>query len=726
MQEFEEIRKIREAEGYVPRTKHFNSDGGAKYTNRLFLESSPYLLQHAHNPVDWYPWGDEAFAEAKRLNRPVFVSFGYSTCHWCHVMEEESFEDEEIAKYLNENYISIKVDREERPDIDTIYMSAVQAITGSGGWPLNVWLTPERKPFYGGTYFPARDGDRGAVTGFLTVLKKLKEVYDSRQDQIAETSLQLTRIIQKTLKPVSGKTMPGAELIHQAVEYYKNSFDPVYGGMKGAPKFPSSLPVRLLLRYHRRTQDENALNMVSITLEKMEDGGMYDHVGGGFHRYSTDGKWLVPHFEKMLYDNALLVMDYLEGYQVTGKEDFKRVTEEILNYVSLDMASPEGAFYSATDADSITPSGEREEGYYFTWTPEELERILGEERYGIVKRYYSVGPDSIFEGRYILNRTEKRKDIADDLGISEKELLTVINESKKLLYQERNKRPLPLRDEKIITSWNGLMISAFARAGLILGNQQYIDCAIKAAQFILDQLFINGKLYRSYKDDQAKHNAYLEDYAFLISALIDLYEATFDVTWLQKAIEMEAVMAEAYEDNDGGGFFMIGRDHEELIAREKPSYDGATPSGNSIAILSMLRLNDFTGRGGYRERSEKALRAFLGSGQANPAAMSEMLVALDYFLDKSKEIIVVAPEEKDEGLNSFMEAFRKEYIPNRILAVVKEGEDLEIQAEIIPLLKDKIASKGNATAYVCESGSCELPTTEKEMFTEQIRKADKY
>jgi len=726
MQEFEEIRKIREAASYVPRTKHFNPDGGAKYTNRLFLESSPYLLQHAHNPVDWHPWGDEAFAEAKRLNRPVFVSFGYSTCHWCHVMEEESFEDEEIAKYLNANYISIKVDREERPDIDTIYMSAVQAITGSGGWPLNVWLTSERKPFYGGTYFPARDGDRGAVTGFLTVLKKLKEVYDSRQDQIAETSLQLTGIIQKTLKPVSGKTMPDAELIHQAAEYYKNSFDPVYGGMKGAPKFPSSLPVRLLLRYYRRTQDKHALNMASITLEKMADGGMYDHVGGGFHRYSTDDKWLVPHFEKMLYDNALLVMDYLEGYQVTGKVEFKRIAEEILNYVRLDMTSPEGAFYSATDADSITPSGDREEGYYFTWTPEELEQILGPERYRVIKRYYSVGPASIFEGRHILNRTEYHKDIADDLGMLEEELLTVINESKKLLYQERNKRPLPLRDEKVITSWNGLMISAFARAGLILGNQQYTDCAIQAAQFILEQLYINNKLYRSYKDGQAKHNAYLEDYAFFISSLIDLYEATFDIAWLQKAIEVESVMAEAYEDNDSGGFYMTGRDHEQLIAREKPSYDGATPSGNSIAILSMLRLNDFTGRDGYRERSEKALRAFLGSGQANPAAMSEMLVALDYFLDKSKEIIVVAPEEKGKGLNSFMEAFRKEYIPNRVLAVVKEGEDLEVQAEIIPLLKDKIASKGNTTAYVCESGSCELPTSEHDIFAEQIGKADKY
>ncbi|MBW1846882.1 MAG: thioredoxin domain-containing protein [Deltaproteobacteria bacterium] len=310
-------------------------------------------------------------------------------------------------------------------------------------------------------------------------------------------SFQLTGIIQKTLKPVSGKTMPGAELIHQAAEYYKKDFDPVYGGMKGAPKFPSSLPIRLLLRYHRRSQDEDALNMASITLKKMADGGMYDHVGGGFHRYSTDDKWLIPHFEKMLYDNALLAMDYLEGYQVTGEEGFRCVAEEILNYVKTDMTSPEGAFYSATDADSITPSAEREEGYYFTWTPEELEQILGPERYRVVKRYYAVGPDSIFEGRHILNRTKNHKDIVDDLGMSEEELFAVIDESKKLLYQERNKRPLPLRDEKIITSWNGLTVSAFARAGLILENSQYVDCAIRAVQFIFNHLYSDGKLYRS-------------------------------------------------------------------------------------------------------------------------------------------------------------------------------------------------------------------------------------
>lgn len=726
MNSFEEIREKREAEGYVPRTKHLGPDRWAKYTNRLFLESSPYLLQHAHNPVDWYPWGDEAFEEAKKLNRPVFVSFGYSTCHWCHVMEEESFEDEEIAEYLNANYISIKVDREERPDIDAIYMSAVQAIAGGGGWPLNVWLTPDRKPFYGGTYFPARDGDRGAATGFLTVLKRLKDVYDVKKEQIDEASLQLTGHIQKTLAPVRGDTLPGAEAIHQTVNFYKEQYDSVYGGMNGAPKFPSSLPIRLLLRYYRRTQDDHVLTMASHTLMKMASSGMYDHVGGGFHRYSTDEKWRVPHFEKMLYDNALLVMDYLEGYQVTGNELFRRTATEILDYVIKDMTSSGGAFYSATDADSKMPDGKNAEGYYFTWTADELKRKLGPEKYAVVKQYYSVGPDSLFEGRYILHRKEDEKDIAGDLGISEQDLLGSITEAKKLLYGERNQRPLPIRDEKILTSWNGLMISAFAKAGLVLDDQRYVECAIRAVQFILSHLYVNGNLYRSFKDNQAKHNAYLEDYAFFIAALIDLYEATFDISWLQKAVEMNAVMTELYEDHDSGGFFMTGKHHEALIAREKPSYDGATPSGNSIAICNLLRLSDYTGNIRYREQAEKAFKMFLGSKESNPIALSEMLIALDYYLDKPKEITFVVPGKEEKGFEEYLKVFRKEYIPNRILAAVKEGKDIEAQTQVVPLLKGKISQKENTTVYVCESGACGLPLTDPKMFVEQMRSVVKY
>ncbi|UCD91396.1 MAG: thioredoxin domain-containing protein, partial [Desulfobacterales bacterium] len=415
-----EFMKMKQSRGkrYTLRTKHLRPDGWAKYTNRLFLESSPYLIQHAHNPVNWYPWGDEAFETAKKLNRPVLLSVGYSTFHWCHVMEEESYEDEEIARFMNKFYVAIKVDREERPDIDAIYMRAVQAMTGRGGWPLNVWLTHEKKPFFGGTYFPARDGDRGIRTGFLTILSRAKEFYGAEKIRVEEIGQNLTRIIQDSLNVKTGDRLPSADLMHQAIKYYKQSFDPIYGGLARAPKFPSSLPVRLLLRYYRRTGDQEVLHMAKFTLEQLAAGGIYDHVGGGFHRYSTDRQWLVPHFEKMLYDNALLIMAYVEGYQTTGDENFKRVVKEILNYIERDMTSPNGAFYSATDADSLDPEGHQEEGYFFTWSPEELEKALGKDRAEIVKRYFAVAPPGNFAGRHILHTPKPAAEVAKALKIS--------------------------------------------------------------------------------------------------------------------------------------------------------------------------------------------------------------------------------------------------------------------------------------------------------------------
>lgn len=724
LNKFEKMRKIR-GKGYRPRTRHKRLDGWAKYTNRLFLESSPYLIQHAHNPVNWYSWSDKAFETAKKLNRPVLLSVGYSTCHWCHVMEEESFEDEEIARYMNENYIVIKVDREERPDIDAIYMSAVQAITGRGGWPLNVWLTPDKKPFYGGTYFPARDGDRGAGIGFLTLLKRLKEVYDTQQSRVEKSSQQLTRTIQQMLRPKTGNRLPGEDIMHQAIGYYKRSFDPVYGGISGAPKFPSSLPIRFLFRYFRRTGNEKILHIAKFSLEKMASGGIYDHVGGGFHRYSTDKRWFAPHFEKMLYDNALLIMAYLEGYQVTGDEKFKRIAKEILRYVKRDMTSPDGAFYSATDADSLTPSGHREEGYFFTWTPEELEKVLGKQRAKVVKKYYSVGLLSNFEGRHILNTPKMAAEVAESLNISIAQLRTAIEESKELLYQQRSRRPHPLRDEKILTAWNGLMISALSRTGLILGESQYVERAATAAQFILDKLYIKNRLYRSYKDNRARHKAYLDDYAFFIAALLDLYEGTNDILWLEKAIEIDVVLEKNYEDKKNGGFLMTSNDHEELLAREKPSYDGAEPSGNSIAILNLLRLSEFTTKESYRERAEKALKSFSGTLTSNPVALSEMLLAVDFYLDKPKEIIIVAPKGKKGAADLLLAEFRKQFLPNRILTVVTEGKKLKSHAKFMPLVKSKFAQNGKATAYVCERGICELPTSDPKVFAQLIRKVEK-
>ena len=724
LKKIEEMRKIR-GENYKPRTKHILSDGWAKYTNRLFLESSPYLLQHAHNPVNWYPWGDEAFETAKMLNRPVLLSVGYSTCHWCHVMEEESFEDEEIARYLNKNYIAIKVDREERPDIDAIYMSAVQALTGRGGWPMTVWLTPDRKPFYGGTYFPARDGDRGAGIGFLTLLKKVNEGYHTKQDIVVESSQQLTNAIQKMLSSETGDQLPVEDVLHKAINYYRDRFDPVYGGIKGNPKFPSSFPVRMLFRYYRRTGDNEILKMAKLTLDNMAAGGIYDHVGGGFHRYSTDEQWLVPHFEKMLYDNALLIMGYLEGYQITGDENLRQIAIDILRYVKRDMTSPDGAFYSATDADSLNQEGHLEEGNFFTWTPEELEEVLSKDQDRIVKKYYSVGFTPDFGGRHILNTIESTNDFSDRLKMSGEKLAGIIEESKEILYQARSHRPPPLRDEKILTAWNGLMISAHARAGLILGESKYIDRAVKAAQFVLKNLYIKNRLFRSYKDNTARHNAYLDDYAFLIASLLDLYEATYDTTWLEKAMALDGVLEKYYEDKRIGGFFMTSNDHEDLIAREKPAYDGALPSGNSIAVLNLLRLGEFTNIDRYKKRAEKALMSFLGTLNSNPVALSEMLLAVDFFLDSPKEIIVVTPEGEKGKADPFLFEFRKQFLPNRILAVISEGKDLQYHAKVIPLVKGKIAREKKVTAYVCEEGTCKLPTSDPNVFASQIKSVKK-
>lgn len=706
---------------YRPRTRHLINNGSAKYTNRLFLESSPYLLQHAHNPVNWYPWGDEAFEAAAKLKRPILISIGYSTCHWCHVMEEESFEDEEIAKFLNENYIAIKVDREERPDVDSIYMAAVQALTGRGGWPMTVWLTPERKPFYGGTYVPARDGDRGVPVGFLTLLTKLKGIYDAQPDEVFQQSQQLTNIISNSLSQTASENkLPSAKVLHDAFLFYKSDFDPFYGGLSQAPKFPSSLPIRFLLRYHRRSSNEEALEMATLTLKKMAAGGMYDHVGGGFHRYSTDKEWLVPHFEKMLYDNALLAIDYLEAYQVTHEDIFLRVTKEILRYVKRDMTSRDGSFYSATDADSLTSNAHREEGYYFTWTSNELDEVLDSETSKIVKNYFAVTDSGNFEGRNILHTPEDETDIANKFKVSTKRLRTVVTNAKETLYKVRNSRPLPIRDEKILTAWNGLMISAYARAGLILGEQEYIESAVMAAEFIKMHLFEKGRLFRSYKDGMRKHKAYLDDYAFYIAALLDLYEATHNIDWLNFGIELDKTLAKHYEDNSDGGFFMTSDDHEKLLVREKPFYDGAEPSGNSVAILNLLRLFEFTTDDSYRKRADKAFMAAYRTLVERPTALSEMTLAVDFYLDNAKEIVIVVPEGLKVDEEHFMKEYRKTYLPNKALIVLSEGAELQDVSKSVSIVEGKIAIGGNTTAYVCEKGICDLPTTDPDIFSQQI------
>jgi uncharacterized protein len=720
-----QVLKEKRGTSYKPRTKHLDQDGWAQYTNRLFLESSPYLLQHAHNPVNWYPWGDEAFETARKKGLPILLSIGYSTCHWCHVMEEESFEDIEIATYINENYIAIKVDREERPDIDAIYMSAVQAITGRGGWPMTVWLTPDRKPFYGGTYFPARDGDWGISMGFLTILHKIKEYYNNNPKQIKQAGIDITNVIQKNLSPAKGGQAPSQQAFKISIQHLKNSYDKINGGIAGAPKFPSTMPIRLLFRLYYNTGDKALLEMTEQTLIKMAQGGIYDHVGGGFHRYSTDDKWLVPHFEKMLYDNALLVMAYLDGFQITGNTLFKQIVDETLLYMQRDMTESDGGFFSATDADSLTSEGKNDEGYYFTWTPSELANILGKEDADVVTQYFEVTKSGNFEGRNILNIKTSLKIAAQNRKISEEALFNTISNAKSKLYKERNKRPAPLRDEKILTSWNGLMISAFARSGLIFQNQDYIDTAKEAAHFILKNLYKNKRLFRSYKDGKANHKAYLDDYAFFTAALLDLFEADPDPLWIATAIELDHTLSDLYEDKTEGGFFMTANDHENLIAREKPGIDGALPSGNAIAAMNLFRLAKFTSNNTYTKRGKKTLEAFSAIFESNPAILSEMMLALDFSLATPKEIVIVSPKNMVQDNELLLRAFRKTYLPNRILVQVKEEDQADKLSEFIPLIKGKTALNNKTVAYVCELGICYRPSLTAKEFAIQIQKEGK-
>jgi uncharacterized protein YyaL (SSP411 family) len=639
-------------------------------------------------------------------------------------MEEESFEDEEIAHHLNESYIAIKVDREERPDVDAIYMNAVQMMTGRGGWPMTVWLTPAREPFYGGTYFPARDGDRGAGVGFLTLLRRVKEAYDKEPARVTESAARITQAIEQNLAASqASRNLPGPEVLHAAFRHYEKSFDPVYGGQAGAPKFPSSLPVRFLLRYHPRTGNGKALEMATLTLAKMAAGGIHDQIGGGFHRYSTDERWLVPHFEKMLYDNALLATAYLEGYQAGGREDFARVARDILEYVEREMTAPEGGFYSATDADSPAPNGRREEGWFFTWTAAEIRAAMGRERARLVEAYYAVTEEGSFEGRNVLHAPRPLQEVAGELGLRPEKARAALDEARRRLYATRAERPAPHRDEKILAAWNGLMISGFARGALALGEEHYARLGERAADFVLTRMRRDGRLLRSYKDGQGRFNAYLDDYAFVIAGVLDLYEATGRERWLEEAIALDRVLEELYEDKEGGGFFLVGRDHESLLAREKPAYDGAEPSGNSVQALNLLRLLELTTGDRYRVRAERTLRAFGARLDEHPAALSEMLLALDFHLDTRLELVIVTPSSRKQA-ETFLAELRSAFVPNRILTVVSEGAELESHAKLVPLVGGKIARDGEATAYVCEAGVCELPTTDPDVFARQIRRVE--
>jgi len=691
-------------DGYAPRTRHLEPDGAPMYTNRLFLETSPYLRQHAHNPVNWHPWGDEAFEEARRRGVPVFLSVGYSTCHWCHVMEEESFEDPAIAAYLNANFVAIKVDREERPDVDAVYMAAVTAVTGRGGWPMSVWLTPDRLPFYGGTYFPPRAGVRGSREGFIEVLGRMSEAWLSQREAVVQGAERLAAAVNQRMQPARpGDGLPGGEALSDAVASWSGDFDPVWGGLDRAPKFPSSLAIRALLR----AEEPAALNMATLTLEKMASGGMYDHVAGGFHRYSTDREWLTPHFEKMLYDNAQLAVAYLEGWQVTGREDFARVTREILDYVLRDMTSPEGAFYSATDADSLNAEGHSEEGWFFSWTPEELVAALGEADAARLSAYYDVRPGGNFEGRTILNTPAPSE--ATVAGLAE---------AREALYQVRLSRPAPIRDEKILAGWNGLMIAAFARAGRALDEPRYTDAAAKAAGFALDNLMVDGRLLRTWKDGQARHMGVIEDHAFLAAGLLDLFEATGERRWLDGALALDALAAEHFADA-AGGWFRTADDAEALLVREKPWQDRAVPSGGSVHTLTLLRLYALTGEDAYRARAHAAMTAMGEVLERSPTALSELLLAVDWAAGDPREIILVTPGARADA-GPFLDTLRAAFLPHVVVVVVPEAE-VEALSDALPPLTGKAARGGEVTAYVCDQGVCQFPTTDPGAFAAQLR-----
>jgi uncharacterized protein YyaL (SSP411 family) len=670
--------------------------------NRLAGETSLYLRQHANNPVDWYPWGPEALARARQLDRPIFLSVGYSACHWCHVMEHESFEDEATAAVMNEHFVCVKVDREERPDLDAIYMTALQMMTREGGgWPLSVFLTPDLTPFFAGTYYPP--DDRYGRPSFRKLLLAMHDAWVTRRGQAVEVGKNVVAYLGGTGQLEAGDTPLSPDLLAGALAALRRVFDPTHGGFGSAPKFPHALELKLLLRLHRRFGDAAALHMVRHTLDKMARGGMYDQVGGGFARYSVDAKWLVPHFEKMLYDNALLATAYTEAWQVTRDPFYREVTTETLEYVMEEMTAPGGAFFSTQDADS-----EGEEGKFYVWGETEIREALGAELGDFACRVWGVTAGGNFEGHNILFRARSDEDDAKLLGLSADDFRAKLDEAKGKLYAARAKRVWPGRDEKILTAWNGLMIAAFAKAGSAFGDDRYVDAAVNAADWCLAHLRgPDGRLFRSgAADGTAKLNGYLEDYAFLADALVTLYEATFAAKYLRAAADLADVILKHFADPAGPGFFFVADDHERLIARTKDAHDGSTPSGNAVAVTVLLRLAKLLDRPGYAAKAEETLRGYRETMAEHPAAAGQMLVALDFHLGPAAEVAVVGPAgdaETDRAVAAVRSAFR----PNQVLAFHDPATGPA--PDLIPLLKDKPAVGGRVTVYVCENFACREP-----------------
>ena len=682
-----------------------------KHTNKLINEASPYLLQHAHNPVDWYPWGQEALDRAMKQDKPIFLSIGYSTCHWCHVMERESFENERIAEIMNEHFVSIKVDREQRPDVDRVYMDAVQMMTGSGGWPLSVFLTPQGKPFYGGTYFPPTD--MPGRPGFERVLLAIADAWKNKREQLISSAGKLSEAL-ANVGPTQ-ETKLSAAMMESGFNYLQRIFDPLRGGFGAAPKFPQPTYLSMLLGYGYRTGDKRALEMVEKTLDEMAKGGMYDHIGGGFHRYSTDARWLVPHFEKMLYDQALISRAYLEAWQITGKADYARVAREIFDYVLRDMTNPDGGFYSAEDADS-----EGHEGKFYVWDPKETTAVLGKNDAAIFNRYYGVTEKGNFEeGKSILNVTTPIEQLAKEYGKEQTEIESILAEARSKLFRARHKRIHPHTDDKVIAGWNGLMISSLAYGGAILGEEKYVKGAERCAEFILKTLHKDSRLMRYYRDGRVVERGFLDDHAYMILGLVSLYEASFDVKWLAEAKKLSSEMIDLFADEQRGGFFLTGKDSEKLIVRTRPNYDGAVPSGNSIAALALLRLGRLTMNQQLGVQGRKTLESFSQRLEQSPVSLSAMLVALNFWLGPAQEI-VIAGADSAADTTGMLELVRRRFLPNTVVVLHDQGKTDAAFYEVLPFVRNQIARGDKATAYVCENYACKQPVNEIDEFEKML------
>ncbi|HCL29600.1 MAG TPA: thioredoxin domain-containing protein [Candidatus Latescibacteria bacterium] len=687
----------------------------ASFTNRLAQETSPYLQQHAHNPVDWYPWGEEALGRARQEDRPILLSVGYSACHWCHVMERESFENPQIAASMNERFVNIKVDREERPDIDEIYMTAVQAMTGQGGWPMTVFLTPDLRPYYGGTYYPP--DDRHGRPGFPRVLQAVSDHYTGQRDRVEEQAEKLRSFIEQNADPLKGGDGldggRGHDILQAAAQALTSQHDEHNGGfgLEG-PKFPNSAGLSLLLRHCHTTGDEAALQVALHTLTRMAEGGIYDQLGGGFHRYSVDERWLVPHFEKMLYDNALLVPVYVDAWQATDSPLFARVVRETLDYVVREMTHPQGGYCATQDADT-----EGEEGKFFVWTPEQVEDVVDDEKTArMFCAYYDITPQGNFEGNSILHIEADVDEQARLLGVSVESLEAALADCRRRLFEARAWRVAPGRDDKVVVAWNGLMISAMARGYEAFGEQAWLTSARKAAQFLLDEAIVTRELRHSWKDGKAPIYAFQDDYAALIGGLVDLYEASLEPCWLRAAVELADQMIERFWDDTGeGGFFYADAGRTDLLVRTKNPFDGATPAGNSMAALALLRLAALTDEVRFSDHAEATLRAYTNLLESAPTACCLMICALSQSRAGALEVSIMGSED---GRRPFLRAVHDSYLPNR---VISGGAGDDEATDLLPLLRERrAAGDGGARAYVCRDSTCSAPVAQVSEFAQLL------